>query len=177
MAPCRQLLGYDRVEKPELVAAINDRYKNAFSLYANYFCSSRKLKEKQRVNLKQIKKDYPAQTPYQRLLDSEQLTQQAKLLLRETHKSLNSFKLNKIIESKLKMVFNTLWLPQPCCRFVYSITSPLWGLPFSVSQRVCAHRSFKEKQLKLHDNNVLGYEYLSNHPRLRYSIRLKIGKK
>ena len=59
----RQLLGYDRVEKSERVAVINDRYKNSFSLYANYFCSTRKLKEKQRVNLKHIKKDYPAQIP------------------------------------------------------------------------------------------------------------------
>ena len=110
----RQLLGYDRFDKPELVALINDLYKNAFSLYANYFCPTLKLKEKLRVNSKYVKKYYPPQTPYQRLLDSVQLTQQAKkLLIRETHKSLNPFKLKKIIESKLKMIFNTLRIPQP----------------------------------------------------------------
>jgi hypothetical protein len=95
------------------VALINDLYKNAFSLYANYFCPTLKLKEKLRVNSKYVKKYYPPQTPYQRLLDSEQITPQAKLLLRETCKSLNPFKLKKIIESKLKMIFNTLRLPQP----------------------------------------------------------------
>ena len=108
----RQLLGYDRFENPELVAVINDFYKNAFSLYTNYFCPTLKLKGKQRINSKYIKKYYPPQTPYQRLLDSEHLTPQAKLLLRETYKSLNPFKLKKIIESKLKIIFNSLRLPQ-----------------------------------------------------------------
>jgi len=55
----RQLLGYDRFDKPELVALINDLYKNAFSLYANYFCPTLKLKEKLRVNSKYVKKYYP----------------------------------------------------------------------------------------------------------------------
>ena len=109
----RQLLGYDRFDKPELVALINDLYKNAFSLSANYFCPTLKLKEKLRVNSKYVKKYYSPKTPYQRLLDSEQITPQAKLLLRETCKSLNPFKLKKIIESKLKMIFNTLRQPQP----------------------------------------------------------------
>ena len=109
----RQLLGYDRFDKPELVALINDLYKNAFSLYANYFCPTLKLKEKLRVNSKYVKKYYPPKTPYQRLLDSEQLSREAKLLLRETCKSLNPFKLKKTIESKLKMIFKTLRLPQP----------------------------------------------------------------
>jgi hypothetical protein len=109
----RQLLGYERFDKPELVAVINDFYKNAFSLYTNYFCPTLKLKEKQRINSKYIKKYYPPQTPYQRLLDSEHLTPQAKLLLTETYKSLNPFKLKKSIESKLKIIFNTLKLPRP----------------------------------------------------------------
>jgi hypothetical protein len=109
----RQLLGYERFDKPELVAVINDFYKNAFSLYTNYFCPTLKLKEKQRINSQYIKKYYPPQTPYQRLLDSEHLTPQAKLLLTETYKSLNPFKLKKSIESKLKIIFNTLKLPRP----------------------------------------------------------------
>ena len=109
----RQLLGYDRFDKPELVALINDLYKNAFSLSANYFCPTLKLKEKQRLNSKYIKKYYPPKTPYQRLLDSEHITPEAKQLLSLTYQSLNPFKLKKTIESKLKIIFNTLWLPHP----------------------------------------------------------------
>jgi hypothetical protein len=109
----RQLLGYDRFDKPELVALINDLYKNACSLYSNYFCPTLKLKEKQRVNSKYIKKYYPPKTPYQRLLDSEHIAPEAKQLLMITHQSLNPFKLKKTIESKLKIIFNTLRLPLP----------------------------------------------------------------
>ena len=109
----RQLLGYDRFDKPELVDVINDLYKHECSLYNNFFCPTLKLKEKLRVNSKYVKKYYPPKTPYQRLLDSEQLTREAKLFLSVTYQSLNPFKLKKIIESKLKMIFNTLRLPQP----------------------------------------------------------------
>jgi hypothetical protein len=109
----RQLLGYDRFDKPELVALINDLYKNAFSLSANYFCPTLKLKEKQRINSQYVKKYYPPKTPYQRLLDSEHITPEAKQLLSLTYQSLNPFKLKKTIESKLKIIFNTLWLPHP----------------------------------------------------------------
>ena len=109
----RQLLGYDRFDKPELVDLINDLYKHECSLYNNFFCPTLKLKEKLRVNSKYVKKYYPPKTPYHRLLDSAQLTQEAKLFLSVTYQSLNPFKLKKIIESKLKMIFNTLRLPQP----------------------------------------------------------------
>ena len=109
----RQLLGYDRFDKPELVDLINDLYKHECSLYNNFFCPTLKLKEKLRVNSKYVKKYYPPKTPYQRLLDSEQITREAKLFLSVTYQSLNPFKLKKIIESKLKMIFNTLRLPQP----------------------------------------------------------------
>ena len=109
----RQLLGYDRFDKPELVDVINDLYKHECSLYNNFFCPTLKLKEKLRVNSKYVKKYYPPKTPYQRLLDSEQLTREAKLFLSVTYQSLNPFKLKKIIESKLKIIFNTLRLPQP----------------------------------------------------------------
>jgi hypothetical protein len=109
----RQLLGYDRFDKPELVALINDLYKNAFSLSANYFCPTLKLKEKQRVNSKYIKKYYPPKTPYQRLLDSEHITPEAKQLLSLSYQSLNPFKLKKTIALKLKIIFNTIWLPHP----------------------------------------------------------------
>ena len=109
----RQLLGYDRFDKPELVDLINDLYKNAFSLYSNYFCPTLKLKEKQRVNSKYIKKYYPPKTPYQRLLDSEHITPEAKQLLMVTYQSLNPFTLKKTIESKLKIIFNTLKVPPP----------------------------------------------------------------
>jgi hypothetical protein len=51
----RQLLGYDRFDKPELVGLINDLYKNEWSLFNNYFCPTLKLKEKMKINSRYIK--------------------------------------------------------------------------------------------------------------------------
>jgi len=107
----RQLLGYERFDQPELVQLINALYKNEWSLYNNYFCPTLKLKEKTRKNSKYIKKyEYP-KTPYQRLMDSEHISQEQKDKLNKTFQSLNPFKLKKSIESKLKIIFNTLRLP------------------------------------------------------------------
>ena len=50
-------------------------------------------------------------TPYQRLLDSDQVSQDAKKSLKAVYNSLNPFKLNRRIDEKLKTVFNLVWLP------------------------------------------------------------------
>ena len=82
---------------------INDLYKHAFSLYANYFCPTLKLKEKQRVNSKYVKKYYPPKTPYQRLLDSEQISREAKLLLSGRRiNPLTLLNLKKLLNQNLK---------------------------------------------------------------------------
>jgi hypothetical protein len=52
----RQLLGYDRLDQPELVPMINDLYTHEWSLYQNHFCPSFKLVEKTRINSKYRKK-------------------------------------------------------------------------------------------------------------------------
>ncbi len=105
----RQLLGYDRFDKPELVALINNLYKT-WSLFQNHFCPTRKLKEKIKINSKYIKKYDDPDTPYQRLLDSQHVTDEAKQKLRAVHSALNPFSLKKEIDKKLKKIFNGLRL-------------------------------------------------------------------
>jgi len=105
----RQLLGYDRFDKPELVALINDLYKT-WSLFQNHFCPTRKLREKTKVNSKYVKKYGDPDTPYQRLLDSLHVTDEAKQKLRDVHSVLNPFSLKKEIDKKLKKIFNGLRL-------------------------------------------------------------------
>lgn len=107
----RQLLGYERFDRPQLVDLLNDLYKNEYRLYNNFFCPTLKLKEKQRINSKYHKRYETPQTPYQRLTESEHLTPEAKETLANTCKTLNPFTLKKIIEAKLKTIFNTLRLP------------------------------------------------------------------
>jgi hypothetical protein len=108
----RQLLGYDRFDKPELVDLINDLYINHWNPYQNYFSPTQKLKEKTKIKSKYVKKYEKPKTPYQRLLDSEHISQETKDKLTKTYQSLNPFKLKKTIESKLKNIFNTLRKPE-----------------------------------------------------------------
>jgi len=107
----RQLLGYDRFDNPELVPIINDLYLNEWSLFNNYFCPTLKLKEKQRINSRYIKKYESPQTPYQRLLDSKDVAAEAKITLERIYNSINPFKLKRKIDDKLKALFNIVRLP------------------------------------------------------------------
>jgi len=109
----RQLLGYDRFDNSELVPIINDLYMNEWTLFNNYFCPTLKLKEKQRINSRYIKKYEPPQTPYQRLIDSNDVCEEAKITLQEVYNSLNPFTLKKNIEAKLKTIFNVVRLSHP----------------------------------------------------------------
>ena len=108
----RQLLGYDRFDNPELIPVINDLYMNEWSLFTNYFCPTLKLKEKLRINSRYIKKYEPPQTPYQRILDSAEVSCKAKESLKAVYNSLNPFKLKRKIDDKLKAVFHIVRLPK-----------------------------------------------------------------
>jgi hypothetical protein len=109
----RQLLGYDRFDNPELVPVINDLYMNEWSLFNNYFCPTLKLKEKQRINSRYAKKYEPPQTPFQRLLDSNDVNNDAKRTLESVYNALNPFKLKRKIDDKLIAVFHIVRLPNP----------------------------------------------------------------
>jgi hypothetical protein len=101
----RQLFGYDRLEAKQLLPLMNDLYAHEWSLYQNHFCPSMKLQEKRRINSKYVKKYDAPQTPYQRVLTSDQITDQAKERLKAVHHSLNPFILKKTIEKKLRVIF------------------------------------------------------------------------
>jgi len=101
----RQLLGYDRLDNPKLVELINNLYTNQWSLYQNHFCPTLKLLEKKRINSKYYKKYEPPQTPYQRLMESKQVSKENKPALRIRHQSLDTFHLKHQIDRQLKAIF------------------------------------------------------------------------
>ena len=107
----RQLLGYDRFDNPDLVPIINDLYMNEWSLFTNYFCPTLKLKEKVRINSRYVKKYEQPQTPYQRLLDSSDVSNEAKRSLEKVYNSLNPFILKRKIDDKLRSIFHIIRLP------------------------------------------------------------------
>ena len=101
----RQLLGYQRLEQPELVPLINDLYRTWGRLH-NFFCPNLKLLSKTRKGAKTVRKYSPPQTPYQRLLVSEHLSQNQKQKLPDQFQKLNPLQLKKRIEQQLKIVFD-----------------------------------------------------------------------
>jgi hypothetical protein len=101
----RQLLGYQRLEPPELVPLMNELYRS-WGLLHNFFCPNLKLRSKTRKGGRTIRKYYPPQTPYQRLLDSEHLSPEQKQKLQTQFQPLNPLQLKRQIEQQLKLVFN-----------------------------------------------------------------------
>jgi hypothetical protein len=101
----RQLLGYQRLEQPELVPLINELYRT-WGLLHNFFCPNLKLLTKTRKGAKTIRKYSPPQTPYQRLLESKHLSQEQKQQLQNRFQQLNPLQLKREIEQKLKLVLN-----------------------------------------------------------------------
>jgi hypothetical protein len=103
----RQLLGYQRLEQPELVPLINELYRT-WGLLHNFFCPNLKLLSKTRKGAKTIRKYSPPQTPYQRLLETQHLNQEQKQKLQNQFQQLNPLQLKREIEQQLKLVFNKI---------------------------------------------------------------------
>ncbi len=101
----RQLLGYQRLEQPELVPLLNELYRTWGRLH-NFFCPNLKLLSKTRKGARTIRKYSPPQTPYQRLMQSEHLSQAQKQKLQARFQQLNPLRLKQEIEQKLKTVLD-----------------------------------------------------------------------
>jgi hypothetical protein len=77
----RQLVGYERYETASACDALQALYE-VVRLYTNFFQPSLKLVAKERVGSK-------AKTPYQRVLESGEVTDAVKASLRQQYASLN----------------------------------------------------------------------------------------
>lgn len=100
----RQWLGYRRFENPKIVDWLNDLYKNEWRLFHNFFMPSVKLKAKERIGSKIVKRHDAPKTPFQRILNSKFISPQTKENLKEQFKSLNPFKLRKTIDEKIAII-------------------------------------------------------------------------
>jgi hypothetical protein len=101
----RQWLGYDRLDSPEAVPLMNELYTSEWRLFLNFFCPSVKLLEKKRVASKIIKRYDKPKTPFRRVLESPDVSDESKRKLKEQYKTLNPFELRKALEVKLKKIF------------------------------------------------------------------------
>lgn len=85
---------------------INYLYENELRLYKNFFQPVMKLKEKIREGGRVHRKYDIAKTPYQRLMEWEQISPEAKEQLRVVYLSLNPAQLRRAIEAKLDRLYN-----------------------------------------------------------------------
>jgi len=98
----RELFGYERFDEPELVSLMNEIYRDYWCPLQNFFMPSQKLLRKTRIGAR-IKKEYEdAKTPYRRLIECGQLSQEQEVALELRKSSLNPFELQKRLNQKLR---------------------------------------------------------------------------
>jgi len=98
----RKIFGYLRYDTEKELEIINDLYHNELRLYKNFFQPAMKLEEKIRIGSK-IKRKYDTpKTPYQRLVESNQIDEQTRRRLTNLYCSLNPAELKRRIDVKLK---------------------------------------------------------------------------
>jgi len=84
----RQIVGYDRYEGPDALAPMEALYK-ILRLYVNFFQPVMKLASKQRVGGNVRKKHDVARTPFRRVLDVPEASNESKVRLMHRYLSLN----------------------------------------------------------------------------------------
>lgn len=101
----RKWLGYGRYDTNEQLNAINDLYRNELRLFNNFFRPVMKILSKEKINNSVCRKAYDiAQAPYQRFMNSNQISQKEKQKLEKLYLSLNPIELKEEIDRKLKNI-------------------------------------------------------------------------
>lgn len=102
----KKFVGYLRYDTYEELDILNDLYRNELRLFKNFFQTTIKLKEKTRIGgrIKRVYEKTP-KTPYQRVMESNQVSKKAKKELKELYESLNPAELKREIERKLNLLY------------------------------------------------------------------------
>jgi len=101
----RKVVGYRRFDTTAELAALRALYA-ALRLYRNFFQPSLKLKSKERIGGRLHRTYEAAKTPYQRLLESGQLSPSAEKRLRKQYESLNVVELRREVERLRNELFD-----------------------------------------------------------------------
>ncbi len=96
----RRLVGYDRYDTPHQVQQLNALYELS-RLYTNHFLPVTKLIAKRREGSRLIKVFDTPKTPYQRMLDSPDVSAAQKTALKKEHATLDVVRLKKQIDAAL----------------------------------------------------------------------------
>jgi len=96
----RRLIGYDRYESDAALALFKAIYQD-WRLYANFFQPVLKLIDKHRIGSQVIKQYDIARTPYQRVLESPDVSEEDKERLHQLYPTLNPVALRQHIDQNL----------------------------------------------------------------------------
>jgi hypothetical protein len=102
----RKMVGYRRFDTQVQMELLNSLYQDLI-LFKNFFQPLLKLAGKRRVRGKVHRQYEPPATPYQRLLDSQQLSPAASQHLRKLYESLNPAELKRGIDAKRDLLMAT----------------------------------------------------------------------
>jgi len=103
----RRPLGYLRYDTEEELRIINDLYRKELRLFKNFFQPVMKLKKKERIDGRLRRKYEQAKTPYQRLLESGQLSNVQQNALRRVYRSLDPVQIKRDMDGKLDSLYAT----------------------------------------------------------------------
>jgi len=101
----RKTVGYLRYNTDKELTLMNSLYENELRLYKNFFSPVMKLIKKERVGSKVKRKYDIPKTPYQRLIESGQISEEAKKELEAIYRSLNPAELKRKIDEKIHRLF------------------------------------------------------------------------
>jgi len=101
----KKFVGYFRYDTLEELWMLNDLYRNELRLYKNFFQPVIKLISKERIGGRVHRKyDYP-QTPYRRIMESDEVEGRTKQKLMKVYISLNPAQLKRVIDEKLSRLY------------------------------------------------------------------------
>jgi hypothetical protein len=103
----RHLIGYDRLDSQEQYALLASIYQD-WRLYVNFFQPVLKLSRKERIGNKLIRKYDTARTPYQRVMERDEISLARKAHLLNLYLPLNPVELRQRIDQKILQLWSTL---------------------------------------------------------------------
>jgi len=103
----RRLVGYLRYDTREEMEILNNLYRNEQRLFKNFFQPVIKLISKERVGGKLHRKYDRPKAPYQRIMDSIEVSNSKKRMLKKIYDAQNPAELKRQIDKKLDMLYQT----------------------------------------------------------------------
>jgi len=101
----RGTIGHLRYDTDKEFEIINSLYRDELGLYKNFFQPVMKLKEKIRIKGKIHRKYDVPKTPYERLMESGQISEETKKQLQDIYQTLNPAELKRKIDKKIHQLF------------------------------------------------------------------------